>query len=109
MNTVFIKILNMSIAASWLIAAVLLLRLLLRKAPRWISCVLWALVALRLIIPFTFESSLSAVPSSETISVGTSKESSPKSLEPIYPGHYPASHLCAFRSLRRRTGLCAGS
>ena len=78
MNTVFIKILNMSIAASWLIAVVLLLRPFLRKAPRWISCILWALVALRLIIPFTFESSLSAVPSSQTISVDASGESTPK-------------------------------
>ncbi len=68
MNAVFLKILNMSIAASWLIAVVILIRFLLKKAPKWISCVLWALVALRLLIPFSFESSLSLLPSGETIS-----------------------------------------
>ncbi len=67
MSTVFLKILNMSIAATWLIAVVLLVRLLLKKAPKWISCVLWALVALRLVIPFSFQSPLSLLPSGETI------------------------------------------
>ena len=71
MSTVLLKILNMSIAASWLIAVVILVRLFLKKAPKWISCVLWALVALRLLIPFSFESSLSLLPSGETISYKT--------------------------------------
>ena len=67
MNTVFLKLVNMSIAAGWLILAVILARLLLKKAPKWISCVLWALVAIRLVCPFSLESSLSLIPSSETI------------------------------------------
>ena len=74
MSAVFLKILNMSIAASWLIAVVLVLRLLLRKAPKWISCVLWALVALRLVIPFSFESALSLIPSGETISTDSEND-----------------------------------
>ena len=74
MSAVFLKILNMSIAASWLIAVVLVLRLLLRKAPKWISCVLWALVALRLVIPFSFESALSLIPSDETISTDSEND-----------------------------------
>jgi beta-lactamase regulating signal transducer with metallopeptidase domain len=74
MSVVFIKILNMSIAAGWLIGAVLLLRLVLRKAPHWISCILWALVALRLVIPFSLESSFSIIPSNETFSVSSSDE-----------------------------------
>ena len=67
MSAVFLKVLNMSITASWLILAVVLTRLILKKAPKWIPCLLWGLVAIRLICPFSFESVLSLIPSSETI------------------------------------------
>ncbi len=67
MDALFLKILNMSIAASWLILAVILLRVLLKKAPKWINVLLWALVAVRLLCPFSFESSLSLVPNAEPI------------------------------------------
>ncbi|MBQ7687710.1 MAG: M56 family metallopeptidase [Clostridia bacterium] len=67
MSAVFLKVLNMSITASWLILAVVLTRLILKKAPKWISCLLWGLVAIRLICPFSFESVLSLIPSSETV------------------------------------------
>ncbi len=67
MSAVFLKILNMAIAAGWLILAVLVLRLLLRKAPKWIICLLWAVAAVRLICPFSFESILSLIPNSETV------------------------------------------
>lgn len=67
MDAVFIKILNMSITASWLVLAVLLLRLILKKAPKWVNCLLWAMVAVRLICPFSFESVLSLIPSAETV------------------------------------------
>ena len=67
MSAVFLKVLNMSITASWLIIAVVLARVMLKKAPRWLSCLLWGLVAIRLLCPFSFESSLSLIPSSETI------------------------------------------
>ena len=67
MSTVFLKILNMSITASWLILAVVLVRLLLKKAPKWIPCLLWGLVAIRLICPISFGSVFSLIPSSETI------------------------------------------
>lgn len=62
MSELFLKLLNMSITASWLIVAVVVLRLVLKKAPKWINCVLWALVAVRLICPFSFESKVSLVP-----------------------------------------------
>ncbi|MCH5345013.1 MAG: transcriptional regulator [Acetatifactor sp.] len=68
MNAVFLRLLNMSIAASWLIIAVIVLRLLLKRAPKWLPCTLWAIVAVRLICPFSFESSFSLIPSAETIS-----------------------------------------
>lgn len=67
MEAVFLKILNMGITASWLILAVLLFRALLRKAPKWISCLLWALVAFKLLCPFTIESAFSLIPSSEPL------------------------------------------
>lgn len=67
MADIFIKLLNMSIVAGWLVIAVLLLRVFLKKAPRWIFCVLWAFVALRLLIPFSVQSEASAVPSVETV------------------------------------------
>ncbi len=67
MSGLFLKIMNMSIAATWLILAVVLTRALLKKAPKWITCLLWALVAFRLICPISFESVLSVVPSRETI------------------------------------------
>ena len=67
MTEIFIKLINLSISASWLVLAVLLLRLCLKKTPKWITCVLWGIVALRLVMPFTFESSLSLIPSAEVI------------------------------------------
>lgn len=66
MGEVFLNVLNMSIAASWLILAVMLLRFVLKKAPKWIAVLLWGIVALRLTVPFSFESALSLIPSAET-------------------------------------------
>jgi beta-lactamase regulating signal transducer with metallopeptidase domain len=67
MSTVFLKILNLSYSASWLILAVVIVRLLLKKAPKWINCLLWALVAVRLILPFSLESAMSLLPSGEVV------------------------------------------
>lgn len=68
MEAIFLKLLNMSIAAGWLIVAVIVLRWLLGRAPKGLRCVLWAIVAVRLVCPFSFESVLSLIPSAETIS-----------------------------------------
>ena len=78
METGFIKLLNMSISAGWLIIVICLLRQLLRKAPRWIRGLLWALVGIRLICPFTAESSFSLIPSAETIPPGIVYEAKPE-------------------------------
>lgn len=67
MSSIFIKVLNLSINASWLILAVLLFRPLLKKAPKWIACALWAVVAVRLLCPFSFASALSILPGNEVI------------------------------------------
>ena len=68
MEAAFLKILNMSIAAGWIILAAVLLRPALKKAPKAAMCALWAFAALRLVCPVSFESVLSLVPSAETVS-----------------------------------------
>ena len=77
MGAVFTKLLNMSISAGWLILAVLLLRLLCRRAPKWIRCVLWGMVALRLMFPFSLESVWSLLPSGETVVTQSPAPSAP--------------------------------
>lgn len=67
MDGLFLKIVNMSITAGWLILAVIAARPLLKRAPRWISCALWGSVALRLMLPFSFRSMFSLVPSTTTV------------------------------------------
>ena len=65
MEALFLKILSLSLSATYLAGAVIALRLLLRRTPRWILCALWGLVAIRLLCPFTLESAVSLVPSAE--------------------------------------------
>ncbi len=67
MENIFLKILNVSITAGWIVLAVTVLRLLLKKAPKWISCLLWAVVGIRLILPFSIESIFSLIPSTTTV------------------------------------------
>ena len=68
MSELFLKVVNMSISAGWLVLAVLACRLLLKKAPKWVYVLLWGIVAVRLICPFSIESAVSLIPSAETIS-----------------------------------------
>ena len=67
MANFFIDLFNMSITASYLVLAVVIARALLKKAPKWITCLLWAMVGFRLICPFTIESVLSLIPGTQTI------------------------------------------
>lgn len=68
MAAVFLKLLNLSISASWLVLAVLVLRLVSKRSPKWMNVLLWGIVALRLVLPFSVESALSLIPSAETVS-----------------------------------------
>ena len=77
MSDLFLKIINMSISASWLVLAVLLLRFVLKKAPKWVNVLLWGIVAVRLTFPFSIESALSLIPSAETISPGIMMDNVP--------------------------------
>lgn len=78
MRLIFLHMLNLSITASWFILAVVIVRPLLKKAPKWINCVLWALVGIRLICPFSFESAMSLIPSSEVVPYDIELSANPK-------------------------------
>ena len=82
MSTVFLTLLNTSIMASWTMVAVVVLRLVLRKAPKWTVCLLWAILAVRLVLPFSFESSFSLIPSAEVIPTNITQSQTPA----IYSG-----------------------
>ena len=77
MSEIFLQIINMSISSSYIVLAVLLLRLILKKAPKWITVVLWSFVAVRLIFPFSIESVLSLIPSSEVVSPNIMTDNTP--------------------------------
>lgn len=68
MSEIFLTVVNMSISAGYIVLAVLLLRLVLRKAPKWIFVVLWGIVAVRLICPLSIESMFSLIPKAEVVS-----------------------------------------
>ena len=67
MAEVFLDVVNMSLTASWLIAVIIVLRILLKKAPKWLMPVLWGVAGLRLIIPFSLESNLSLIPNAKPL------------------------------------------
>lgn len=67
MRELFLKILNMSISATWVVLAVVVLRLILKKAPKWVNVLLWGMVAVRLICPISLESVFSLIPSAQTL------------------------------------------
>lgn len=76
MGYVFLMLLNRSITAGWLVLAVLAVRFLFRRMPKWICCLLWAIVAIRLLLPISIESAFSLQPSAEPISVTSGIETS---------------------------------
>lgn len=78
MSEFFLATVNMSISASWIVLTLLVLRLFLKKAPKWITVLLWGIVAVRLICPFTIESVVSLIPSAETISPEIMMNKSPE-------------------------------
>lgn len=77
MSELFLEIVNRSIAASWIVIAVLILRFCLKKAPKWVNVLLWGIVAVRLIFPFSIKSALSLIPSAETVSPSIMMETAP--------------------------------
>ena len=85
MSDVLVKIFNMSVAASWIILVILILRVILKGTPKWINCILWSIVGARLVLPVSFVSELSLLPSAKTVS------------EPLYyRGPYIESGIVTF-------------
>ena len=68
MSELFLQMVNRSITAGWIILIVVMLRLVLKKAPKWMNVFLWGMVAFRLICPFSIESVFSLIPSTKTLS-----------------------------------------
>lgn len=83
MDALFLRILNLSITASYIVLAVLVLRLVLRRAPKWMLCALWALVAVRLACPFSLESALSLIPSTRTVNPAIVEAADSLPAEPV--------------------------
>ncbi len=77
MSDLFLKLLNMSISAGWIALAVLFVRLVFRKSPKWLNVILWSFVGVRLILPFSFKSILSLIPSTHTIPEEITEAASP--------------------------------
>ena len=78
MADLFLSMVNISLTASWMALAVILVRFIFRKAPRWLYCLLWGLVGLRLVMPFSLQSVFSLVPSREPIPDGITMSQSPQ-------------------------------
>lgn len=78
MTTIFLKLLEMSLLASLIVLAVLLLRLILKKAPKWIFVVMWGIVLIRLVCPFSIESPVGLMPESESIQISSGIENTIK-------------------------------
>lgn len=86
MKELFFQVLDMSVSATWLALAVMLFRVALRKAPKYLHCILWAMVALRLICPSFPESQASLIPDSEPVSmVVLSGQENPSVITPVQP------------------------
>ena len=79
MEALFLKMLNMSLIAGILVLAILIVRPVFKKTPGWMACALWGLVAIRLVVPFSFQSSLSLVPEIEPVQIEAAKEFVPDS------------------------------
>lgn len=68
MERFFLELLNRAICAGWLVPMILLLRVILKKMPKWMRCLLWGMVAVRLLVPIQIESTVSLIPSAQTVS-----------------------------------------
>ncbi len=97
----FISVINTSIAATWLILAVLLVRMVFRRTPRWTMCLLWGMAGLRLVLPFSLRSIFSLVPSAHTLPETIEYDAVPQiqsgvsvlndSVNPILSEHFAAT------------------
>ena len=85
MSALFLQILNFSVVSSFLIVAVIVIRALLNKSPKWIRYILWVMVGLRLVVPFSLESRLSILPNAQDIDSTVSTTTSYVSTAQVNP------------------------
>lgn len=101
MSALFLKIVNLSITASWLILVIILIRPIMKKVPKWIQCALWVLVAVRLVCPFSIESMFSLIPSSEPIPQNIEIESLPaQATNPMIEENLPTTVPASVNSMQ---------
>lgn len=101
MSALFLKIVNLSITASWLILVIILIRPIMKKVPKWIQCALWVLVAVRLVCPFSIESMFSLIPSSEPIPQNIEIESLPaQATNPMIEENLPITVPASVNSMQ---------
>ncbi|MBR1853523.1 MAG: hypothetical protein IJ794_10365 [Lachnospiraceae bacterium] len=110
LNRLFLLIVNNALTAGWVILAVLILRIVCKKAPRWISCLFWGIVALRLIFPFSVESALSLIPNNQPIPVDIEYTTKPsldtglavvdKSVNPVIMSRLAPTHAAGLSPLQ---------
>ena len=102
MRAIFDTVLTMSIQATWIILAVIVARFLLRSAPKWLRCSLWTLVALRLLCPFSFESSFSLMPDTSPAVEGLAQQALPEPIRNVHFADLPAGEHMSVTYTDRR-------
>ena len=107
LDVVFSLVLTMSLSASWIAAAVLVLRLCLKRAPKWVNVLLWGIVAVRLMLPFSIESPLSLLPRTEAILPAAAAQPIQTGTAPAVGGAAAAASGAAMRSQPGRTTILA--
>ena len=93
--SLFWQVVRLSLTAGWMILVLLALRPLLKKAPRRFSCLLWGLVAIRLALPFSFESRVSMVPQAAAAPQKIAQALNPGQMNWVSPAALAANPLPA--------------
>ena len=107
LDVVFSLVLTMSLSASWIAAAVLVLRLCLKRAPKWVNVLLWGIVAVRLVLPVSIESPLSLLPRTEAILPAAAAQSIQTGTAPAVRSAAAIASGAAMRSQPGRTTILA--
>lgn len=110
MDELFLQILNNALTVSYLIIAIIVVRALAKKMPKWIVCLFWILVALKLVFPIQIESRLSLIPSANPLHSDIAMDRNPEfdsgieSLDslvnPVFEKHLTPSEIASANPLQ---------
>ena len=89
LSKLFLQIVQLSLEAGFLVLVVLLLRLVFRNTPKWLHCLMWALVAIKLICPFGIKSEASPMPRSDAVRSSVESTASVSESVGQFPGQHP--------------------